>query len=76
MGRQTVSVLNMKKPDNDPRGSGQDSPVKSCVSLPLELWAGGQGPWGMGLLPLHRASSAWDVWAGKSWAWPLFQQCC
>lgn len=56
MGRQTVSVLNMKKTDNDPRGIGQDSPVKSYVSLPWELWAVWQGPQGMCLLPLHRAN--------------------
>lgn len=40
MGKQTVSVLNMKKTDNDPRGTGQDSLVKSYVSVPWELWAG------------------------------------
>lgn len=49
MGKQTVSVLNMKKTDNDPRGTGQDSLVKSYVSVPWELWAGQQGPPGMGL---------------------------
>jgi len=75
-GRQTVSVLNTEKPDTDPRGAGQDSPMKSYASLPWELWAGWQGPQVMGLLSLHRASSVWDVWAGKSWAWPLCQQCC
>lgn len=49
MGRQTVSVLNRQKTGNDPRGAGQDSVVKSCVSLSWELRAGLQGPQGMGL---------------------------